>query len=117
MKINKILLVSALAAGSVTTHAEIRIGVVSSSTGPVAMVGIPQKNTVALLPKTICGEKVTYISLDDASDPTASVKAINKLISESNVDAIIGPSGSPNASAVIGIIAKAQVPLLAPVGK
>ncbi|OAL76683.1 branched-chain amino acid ABC transporter substrate-binding protein [Acinetobacter sp. SFB] len=116
MEINKILLVSALAAGSVTSHADVRIGVVSSSTGPVAMVGIPQKNTVALLPKTIGGEKVTYISLDDASDPTASVKAINKLISESNVDAIIGPSGSPNASAVIGIIAKAQVPLLAPVG-
>ena len=116
MEINKILLVSALAAGSITTHADVRIGVVNSSTGPVAMVGIPQKNTVALLPKTIGGEKVTYISLDDASDPTASVKAINKLISESNVDAIIGPSGSPNASAVIGIIAKAQVPLLAPVG-
>ena len=116
MEINKILLVSALAAGSVTAHAEVRIGVVTSSTGPVAMVGIPQKNTVALLPKSIGGEKVTYISLDDASDPTASVKAINKLISESNVDAIIGPSGSPNASAVIGIIAKAQVPLLAPVG-
>lgn len=116
MEINKTLLMSALAAVSITTHAEVRIGVVTSSTGPVAMVGIPQKNTVALLPKTIGGEKVTYISLDDASDPTASVKAINKLISESNVDAIIGPSGSPNASAVIGVIAKAQVPLLAPVG-
>ncbi|WP_407304068.1 ABC transporter substrate-binding protein, partial [Acinetobacter sp.] len=77
---------------------------------------IPQKNTVSLLPKTIAGEKVTYISLDDGSDPTASVKAINKLIKENNVDAIIGPSGSPNASAAIGIVAKAQVPLLAPVG-
>ena len=116
MEIKKILLISTLAMGTVTTNAEVRIGVITSSTGPVAMVGIPQKNTVALLPKTIAGEKVTYISLDDASDPTASVKAINKLISESKVDAIIGPSGSPNASAVIGIIAKAQVPLLAPVG-
>lgn len=116
MEIKKILLISTLATGIVTTHAEVRIGVLTSSTGPVAMVGIPQKNTVALLPKTIAGEKITYISLDDASDPTASVKAINKLISESKVDAIIGPSGSPNASAVIGVIAKEQVPLLAPVG-
>ena len=32
------------------------------------------------------------------------------------MDAIIGPSGSPNASAVIATVAKAQVPLLAPVG-
>lgn len=99
-----------------SAFAEIKIGVVTSSTGPVAMVGIPQKNTVALLPKTIGGEKVTYISLDDGSDPTASVKAVNKLITEQNVDAIIGPSGSPNANAVLGIIAKAGVPLLAPVG-
>lgn len=99
-----------------SAFAEIKIGVVTSSTGPVAMVGIPQKNTIALLPKTIGGEKVTYISLDDGSDPTASVKAVNKLITEQNVDAIIGPSGSPNANAVLGIVAKAGVPLLAPVG-
>lgn len=116
MEIKKILLLSALTTVAVNSYAEIRVGVVSSSTGPVAMVGIPQRNTVALLPKMIGGEKVTYISLDDASDPTASVKAVNKLINESNVDAIIGPSGSPNANAVIGTIAKAQVPLLAPVG-
>ncbi|NNH27379.1 ABC transporter substrate-binding protein [Acinetobacter terrestris] len=116
MEIKKIGFVAALTSCVGLAHAEIKIGVVTSSTGPVAMVGIPQKNTVSLLPKTIAGEKVTYISLDDGSDPTASVKAINKLIKENNVDAIIGPSGSPNASAAIGIIAKAQVPLLAPVG-
>lgn len=116
MEIKKIGFVAALTSCVGLAHAEIKIGVVTSSTGPVAMVGIPQKNTVSLLPKTIAGEKVTYISLDDGSDPTASVKAINKLIKENNVDAIIGPSGSPNASAAIGIVAKAQVPLLAPVG-
>lgn len=96
--------------------ADIKIGVVSSSSGPVAMVGIPQKNTVALLPKTLGGQRVQYISIDDASDPTASVKAVTKLIKENNVDAIIGPSGSPNVMAVIGAVAKAGVPLLAPVG-
>lgn len=117
MKLTKVVsLGSVIAVASQLTYADIKIGVVTSSTGPVAMVGIPQKNTVALLPKKIGNEHVEYISLDDGSDPTASVKAINKLITENNVDAIIGPSGSPNANAVIGIIAKAQVPLLAPVG-
>lgn len=116
MNFKKLLLTSSLISAAMYAQADITIGVVTSSSGPVAMVGIPQKNTVALLPKKIGNENVRYISLDDASDPTASVKAVEKLIKENKVDAIIGPSGSPNASAVIGTIAKAKVPLLAPVG-
>ena len=110
------VLTSVLATTMTSAFADINIGVITSSSGPVAMVGIPQKNTIALLPKTLAGQAVHYISIDDASDPTASVKAVNKLIKENNVDAIIGPSGSPNVMAVIGTVAKAQVPLLAPVG-
>ncbi|ANF83389.1 branched-chain amino acid ABC transporter substrate-binding protein (plasmid) [Acinetobacter sp. NCu2D-2] len=116
MNLKKLLMASCVLAAAGSTQADITIGVVTSSSGPVAMVGIPQKNSIALLPKKIAGENVRYISLDDASDPTASVKAVEKLIKENKVDAIIGPSGSPNATAVIGTIAKAQVPLLAPVG-
>lgn len=116
MKIKQLFLITALGIAYSTVQADIRIGVVSSASGPIAMVGIPQKNSIALLPKSIAGEKVQYISLDDASDPTASVKAVTKLIKENNVDAIIGPSGSPNANAVLGVISNAGVPLLAPVG-
>jgi branched-chain amino acid transport system substrate-binding protein len=108
------LLIGALLLGS--AHAQVKVGVISSSTGPIAMVGIPQKNTVALLPKQAGGQTIEYIPLDDASDPTASVVAVKKLISEQNVDAIIGPSGSPNAMGVIQFVAEAGVPLLAPVG-
>ncbi|MDH2431409.1 ABC transporter substrate-binding protein [Pokkaliibacter sp. MBI-7] len=97
-------------------HADIKIGVVTSSTGPIALVGIPQKNTVALLPETVAGEKITYIPLDDSSDPTATVKAFKKLIDEDHVDAIIGPSGSPNAMGVIQFAAESGTPMLAPVG-
>ncbi|WP_026296164.1 ABC transporter substrate-binding protein [Aromatoleum toluclasticum] len=103
-------------AASLSAHAQLRIGVVSSATGPIALVGIPQKNTVQLLPAKIGELTVEYIALDDASDPTASVTAVKKLISEQNVDAIIGPSGSPNAMGVIQFVADAGVPLLAPVG-
>lgn len=96
--------------------AQVKIGVVTSSTGPIALVGIPQKNSIALLPKTMGGLAVEYISLDDTSDPTKSVSEIKKLISEHKVDAIIGPSGSPNTISVIQFVATAGVPLLAPVG-
>jgi branched-chain amino acid transport system substrate-binding protein len=103
-------------AASMSAHAQVKIGVISSATGPTALVGIPQKNTVPLLPAKIGDLTVEYIPLDDASDPTASVTAVKKLISEQNVDAIIGPSGSPNAMGVIQFVAEAGVPLLAPVG-
>lgn len=111
-------LIAAAAALCVTgaAHAQIKIGVVSSSSGPIALVGIPQKNTVALLPKEVAGQKIEYFSLDDASDPTASVSAVKKLINEDKVDAFIGPSGSPNAMGVIQFAAEAGVPMFAPVG-
>ncbi|OWT53951.1 ABC transporter substrate-binding protein [Candidimonas nitroreducens] len=96
--------------------AQLKIGVVTSATGPTALVGIPQKNTVALLPKKIGGLDVQYISLDDASDPTQTVTDFKKLISEEKVDAIIGPSGSPNAMGVIQFAAESGTPMLAPVG-
>jgi len=96
--------------------AQVKIGVVSSSTGPTALIGIPQKNTVPLLPTKIGNLTVEYISRDDASDTTNSVTEVKKLISESNVDALIGPSGSPNAMGLIQFIADAGVPMLAPVG-
>jgi branched-chain amino acid transport system substrate-binding protein len=105
-----------LAAMPLIAQAEIKVGVVTSSTGPIALVGIPQKKTVPLLPTMVAGETVTYISLDDGSDPTASVMAVKKLINEDKVDAIIGPSGSPNAMGVIQFVAEAGVPMLAPVG-
>lgn len=119
MKLKRItasLALAALAAFTVPVSAQVKVGVVVSSTGPTALVGIPQKNTVPLLPTRVGDLTIEYINLDDASDPTASVTAVKKLLSESNIDALIGPSGSPNAMGVIQFIAEAGVPMLAPVG-
>ncbi|SHI06762.1 ABC transporter substrate-binding protein [Pollutimonas bauzanensis] len=108
------ILLAALGAGPAA--AQVKVGVVTSATGPTAMVGIPQKNTVALLPGKIGDLAVEYISLDDASDPTQSVTIFKKLITEEKVDAIIGPTGSPNAMAVIQFVAESGTPMLSPVG-
>ena len=102
--------------GTAPASAQVKVGVVTSATGPTALIGIPQKNTVALLPKKIGDLTVEYISLDDASDPTQSVTNFKKLISEEKVDALIGPSGSPNAMGVIQFAAESGTPMLAPVG-
>jgi branched-chain amino acid transport system substrate-binding protein len=108
---------SALAlAASLSAQAQVKIGVIPSATGTAAFVGIPQKNAVALLPKKIGDTGVEYIVFDDASDSTQSVTLAKKLISESKIDALIGPSGSPNAMGVLQVMAEAQTPMLAPVG-
>jgi branched-chain amino acid transport system substrate-binding protein len=113
----KRLIVTSLALTAATAaYAQIKIGVITSATGPTALVGIPQKNTVPLLPTKIGDLSVEYIYLDDSSDPTKSVTEVKKLIAENNVDAIIGPSGSPNSVGVVPFIAEAGVPMLAPVG-
>ena len=96
--------------------AQMKVGLIASSTGPTAVVGIPQKNTGALLPKKIGAIDVEYIVYDDASDPTQSVALVKKLLSEQHVDAVIGPSGSPNAMGTLQFIAEAKTPMLAPVG-
>ena len=116
-KLNILLAVAGMAlAASLPAHAQVKIGVIASSTGPTAFVGIPQKNAVALLAKKAGNLDVEYIVLDDASDSTQSVTLTKKLLSESKIDAMIGPSGSPNAMGVLQFMAEAQTPMLAPVG-
>ncbi len=92
--------------------ADIKVGIVVSATGPAASLGIPQRNTAALLPKTIAGEKVEYIVLDDASDTTTAVKNVRKLIDEEKVDLIVGPSTTPNAIAINGPAVDAATPVI-----
>ena len=111
LKLAACLLLTALPA-----QAQIKIGVVASATGPTSVVGISQMNTVALLPKTMGGLTVEYIARDDASDSTQTVQIFKQLIAQDHVDAIIGPSGSPNAVGIIQFAAESHTPVLAPVG-
>jgi branched-chain amino acid transport system substrate-binding protein len=106
----------ALALASTAAIAQVKVGVIASATGPTAVVGIPQKNTAALLPKKIGDLAVEYIVFDDASDSTQTVLNVKKLLTESGIDALIGPSGSPNAVGVVQFLAETGTPMLAPVG-
>ena len=93
-------------------HADINVGVTVSATGPAASLGIPEKNTIDLMPKTIAGQKVNYIVLDDASDTTRAVANTRKLITEDKVDVVIGSTVTPNSLAMIDVVAEAQVPMI-----
>ena len=112
MKHFKKLMVAGLLAGAFSAHADINVGVTVSATGPAASLGIPEKNTIALMPKTIGGQKVNYIVLDDASDTTAAVANTRMLITESKVDIILGSTVTPNSLAMIDVVSEAQTPMI-----
>jgi branched-chain amino acid transport system substrate-binding protein len=102
--------VLALAAGSAL--ADITVGVTVSATGPAASLGIPEKNTFALLPQAIAGQKIHYVILDDGSDTTKAVSNTRKLLTEDKADVIVGSTVTPNSLAMIDVVAEAQVPMI-----
>jgi branched-chain amino acid transport system substrate-binding protein len=103
----------AVLAVSGPASAQIRIGVDIAVTGPAAAIGAPTKNAILLWPKEIAGQKVEYIILDDASDPTNAVRNARKLISEEKVDLIVGPNTTPAALALLDVVAESGTPMLA----
>lgn len=105
-----------LAALATPAQSQVKIGVIASATGPTAVVGLPQRNTVPLLPTKVGDLTVEYVSMDDASDPNQTVTLFKKMISEDKIDALIGPTGSPNAMGLIQFAADSGTPVLAPVG-
>ena len=95
-----------------TALAQVKVGVTLSTTGPAVSLGVPEKNTIALLPRTIAGQSVEYIVLDDASDTSAAVVNTRRLITESKVDAVIGSTTTPNTLAMIDVLAEGETPAI-----
>lgn len=94
-------------------HAEVTVGVSISSTGPSASLGIPQKNTMPFLPETIGGEKIRYIVMDDASDPTQGTKVARRFVTEDKVDIILGSSSVAPSIAISEVADESQTVQLA----
>ena len=110
------LLVAVAAFAAMPALAQVRIGLMVSATGPTTAIGIPQKNTGDLLPRSVGGIGIEYFQLDDGGDTTRGVQNAKKLIQEHNIDALIGPSTTPIAFAILDLIAEGKIPLLATVG-
>ena len=64
----------AMIAALACPRAQVRIGLMVSSTGPTTAIGIPQKNTGDLLPRKIGNATVEYFQLDDGGDTTRAVQ-------------------------------------------
>jgi branched-chain amino acid transport system substrate-binding protein len=98
---------------STLAGAEIVVGVSVSATGPGTSLGVPVSNTFTIVPKTIAGQPVRYILLDDASDPTNGAKNARRFATEDKVDIIIGSSTVPVAIAQGGVAGETRIPLIA----
>ncbi|AXK66282.1 MULTISPECIES: ABC transporter substrate-binding protein [Burkholderia] len=107
---------AALVLACAAAHADLKVGVDLSSTGPAAAIGITSKNAILMWPKTIAGQPLQVTVLDDASDPGAAVRNIRKLVDEDHVDVVVGPNITPAALAALDAVAAAQTPMITLVG-
>lgn len=106
-----------LAAATSGLAADLKIGFISSMSGPVSGLGIPYEKgirTALALHPQIAGHKVQLIVLDDASDPTTAARDARKLVNEDKVDVLIGTSGVPGAMAIAAVARETKTPLISP---
>jgi branched-chain amino acid transport system substrate-binding protein len=113
MTFKKTTLAAVLALIVGMAHADITIGVVQPLTGPASGLGIPVKNGIAIWPKTIAGETLKVVVLDDATDPTTGVKDAQRLVTEDKADVIIGSSATPVAIPMADVTAESGTPQIA----
>lgn len=119
MKLKKTLMSVAVAAlTSGAALADINIGVSLALTGPGSGLGIPMQNQLKLFPKTIGGEKVNLVVLDDATDPGKGAANARRFVTEDKVDVIFGSCITAVAAAMSDIASEAGTVQIAgsPVG-
>lgn len=101
---------------------DIKIGGLLEMTGGSASFGISSKNGIDLALKSINekgvlgGKKITLVVADNKSEASEATNGMQKLISQDNVVAIIGPNLSSAAIASSAINNSAKVTAITPMG-
>ncbi len=102
-------------AGASALAADLKVGFITSLSGPVSSLGIPYAKGIAAAQawkSEVAGHKVQMIQLDDGSDPATAARNARKLINEDKVDVIIGTAGSPGALAIAAVARETKTPLI-----
>ena len=73
----------ALAAPAFAQTSDITIGITTSTTGPAAALGIPERNALEFVPREIGGVPLKIIVLDDGGDPTTATTNARRFMTES----------------------------------
>ena len=120
-----LVLGSVLLAGCAQQQAapqEIKIGAVVSLTGASSNVGKHMKQAAEMAVSEINSQGGVFVKaynkklpirlfeVDDETKPDSAVKAVTKLTSEDNVDALVGGHSSAVTLATLGVVAEKKVP-------
>lgn len=114
-----------LAFGAATSQSlaeTVKVGGILSISGPAAAFGVPERDIIDILAKNlndkggINGKKVEMVFCDDQTNPTEAARCASELIRQHKVTAIIGSTTGSGTLALLPAAARAQVPVVAPVG-
>ena len=111
----RLAVVAAAATVCSSVLADLKVGFITSLSGPVSSLGIPYAKGIqaAFVYKgEVAGHKVTLIQLDDSSDPSTAARSARKLIEEDKVDVIIGTAGAPGTLAIAAVSRETKTPLI-----
>src|SRR3954466_2967351 len=86
------------------------VGITTSTTGPAAALGIPERNALDFVPKELGGVPLKVIVLDDGGDPTAATTNARRFVTESKADVIMGSATTPPTVAVSTVANEAGIP-------
>lgn len=111
------LLLGLLALPGAAQQAVVRVGVVVDITGGASSLGAPERDTVQLYQEELGTVKspqgdvrIQYVITDGESDPTRAVIAVNRLIEEQRVVAVVCCTTSPGSLAIIETVQRTRVP-------
>lgn len=94
---------------------DLKVGFVTSMSGPVSSIGIPYAKGIKAaeaFKAEVNGVKLQLIQLDDASDPSAASRNARKLVDEDKVDVLIGSAGVPGAMAIAAVARDSKTPMI-----
>jgi branched-chain amino acid transport system substrate-binding protein len=112
------MLFAGLMAGSAVAAPPIKIGALFAVSGPASFLGEPERNTAKMMVDEINkaggikGRQLELVVYDTQADATKAAQAVNKLIKDDKVVAIIGPSTTGDSMAVIPIVEKTEIPMV-----
>lgn len=95
-----------------TAFGQVKVGITIASTGAAASLGIPQRNTVSLLPTVVEGQAIEYIVLDDGTDTAAALRNMRKLVEGDRVDVVVGTSVTPGSLAMVDVAGETHTPMI-----
>src|SRR3954454_8961817 len=100
----------AAATPALAQTSEITIGITTTTTGPAAALGIPERNALEFVPKEIGGVPIKVVVLDDGGDSTAATTNARRFVTESKADIIMGSATTPPTVAVSTVANEAGIP-------